>query len=271
MSEPNVTTTLQTLSRGLAMLEAIAAADGAATAKTLSRALGLQKSTCYHLLRTLQHEGFIVRLPHGTYAVGGRGARLGRAVVQRTGPDPAVLSAMLARLQHVTRETVYISGWRHGIIALQEWIPGPRMLSVGNLDIGYTGNLHARASCKAILAHLPPSEAEAMLPGGRYESLTANTICTWPEYASELMRVKKQGYAVDDEEFEAGVMCISSAFFGADGTPAGAFTVAAPASRARTDMTFLSTRVRDTADRATAFLRLEATRLPISPGTADTA
>ncbi|WP_433207133.1 LuxR C-terminal-related transcriptional regulator [Nocardia sp. CA-107356] len=75
---------LLTLRRGLALLDAVAERNGSVTAKSLARSLGLQQRTCYHLLRTLRREGYLVRLPNGEFDIGPR-----RAFVNRLRSTPA--------------------------------------------------------------------------------------------------------------------------------------------------------------------------------------
>ncbi|WP_406631393.1 helix-turn-helix domain-containing protein [Amycolatopsis sp. WGS_07] len=88
MNEPR-STLLHTLERGLQVLEAVAAADGTATAKVLSRQLGIKIGTCYHLLRTLVASGHVVRLSGGRYDVGPKAASLSRHLQRRSGPSPS--------------------------------------------------------------------------------------------------------------------------------------------------------------------------------------
>src|SRR5689334_1241192 len=83
-------TVLQTLARGLGVLEAVAERNGTATPKSLARQLGIKQSTCYHLLRTLRAEGYVVRLPGGHFDIGPRGSTLGKHLTARTGPAPEV-------------------------------------------------------------------------------------------------------------------------------------------------------------------------------------
>ncbi|MFE5704593.1 IclR family transcriptional regulator [Rhodococcus koreensis] len=265
MTEPQSGgTTLRTLTRGLEVLETIAAADGTMTAKAIARTLDLNLGTCYHILKTLQQDEFVIRLRNGAYVVGARAARLSKTVNLHTRPEPA-LSALLVGLNQKTRETVYISGWYHGVVTLQEWIAGSHILSVGNLDVGYSGNLHTRASCKAILAHLPPARVEAMLPPESFVPVTPNSITDFDTFAQELVTVKKNGFAVDNEEFEIGVSCIAAPFFDEDRNPVGAFAVSAPTTRFAKEMHVLAIHVRDAADRATGYLRTEATGATVTP------
>ncbi len=51
--------------RALRVLELVAAADAPITAKVVARRAGYKLSTTYHLLNTLAHEGYLVRVGHG--------------------------------------------------------------------------------------------------------------------------------------------------------------------------------------------------------------
>ncbi|WP_131735656.1 IclR family transcriptional regulator [Actinomadura roseirufa] len=248
-------TILHTLERGLQVLEAVAAADGTATAKVLGRRLGIKIGTCYHLLRTMVASGHLVRLPGGRYDVGPRAASLGRLLQSRSGPSPE-LAVILTRLHNKTRETSYISGWYHGTLILQQYLSGLHTLSVGNLEVGYAAQMHARASCKAVLAFLPEEQVAAMFKGVPLDAVTPKTITDFDELTVELARVRRQGYAVDDEEFSPGVCCVSAPYFGAEGcAPAGAFTVSVPTTRFAERRAWLTTEVREAAAMASGLMR----------------
>jgi IclR family acetate operon transcriptional repressor len=261
--EENVLTTLV---RGLELLQAVAESDGQATAKSLSRRHNLTPGRCYHLLRTLRIHGYVVRLPGGRFDIGPRGASLGRQLRSRSEPPPE-LFAVLTRLHAKTRETSYISGWRNGAITLLQFIPGEQALSVRGLDVGYTGDLHARASCKSVLAHLPTDQVEVMFRGVRLRRLTTRTVCDTEKLMAELQNIRRQGYALDLEEFSEGICCVSAPFLDADGTPAGSFTVALPAARFQRSQRDMVAAVREAGAIATNLLRtgMSGPEIPTSP------
>ncbi|WP_409464338.1 IclR family transcriptional regulator [Amycolatopsis sp. GA6-003] len=248
------TTVLHTLERGLQVLEAVAAADGSATAKVLSRQLGIKIGTCYHLLRTLVAGGYLLRLPGGRYDVGPRAASLSRHLQRRSGPSPE-LALILTRLHNKTQETSYVAGWHHGTLTLQHFLSGLHTLNVGNLDVGYTGSMHARASCKAVLAFLPEEQVAAMFDGVPMEPVTPNTITDYEALAADLAAIRRRGYALDLEEFSAGVCCVAAPFFGEGGVPAGAFTVSVPQPRFVERQAWLVKEVREAAVMASGLLR----------------
>ncbi|MDV8071470.1 IclR family transcriptional regulator [Rhodococcus sp. IEGM 1366] len=260
--EPSEATVLQTLLRGLEVFEAIAERNGTATAKSLARQLGLKQSTCYHLLRTLRAGDYIVRLPGGQFDIGPHGAALAKNVSARTGPAPDI-SAILTRLHNKTRETAYVCGWFHGTILRQQVLSGLHALTVKNLDVGYVGNLHARASCQAVLAYLPESQVRTMFSGVELTPLTPNTISNYEALVIELAAVRRRGYALDLEAFEPDICCVAAPFFDAAGAPAGSFTVSVPVSRFGQIRNTLATEVREAGVLATNLLRTG--RLTLEP------
>jgi DNA-binding IclR family transcriptional regulator len=243
-------TVLLTLQRGLSVLEAVAASNGNSTAKAISRQLGLNLSTTYHLLRTLRACGYVVRLPGGVFDVGPSSAALSRRLQLRSGPPPEI-SALLARLHNKTQDSTYICGWFQGAITLQQFIEGVRTLSVQTLEAGYTGHMHARASCKAILAYLPEEQVEMMFSGVDLPAITAHTVVDYDGLVCSLAQIRRQGYALDLEEFADDVCCVSAPFFDPTGFPVGSFTVSVPASRFRTMRDKLIADTRDVAVTAT--------------------
>lgn len=252
---------LQTLVRGLEVLQAVADMSGEATAKTVSRQLNLTLGRCYHILRTLKAAGYIVRLPGGRVDIGPRGASLGRQMHARFEPPPE-LFAVLSRLNSRTQESSYVSGWHHGVLTLLQFISGEQALSVRGLDVGYTGDMHARASCKAVLAHLSREQIDIMFRGVELRRLTTHTHRDADSLMVELGNIRRQGYALDWEEFSDGICCASAPYFDHDSAPVGSYTVSAPVTRFRGSQRDLVAAVQEAAAIATNLLRTHRLTVP---------
>ncbi|GIH59398.1 IclR family transcriptional regulator [Microbispora siamensis] len=222
--------TLSTLARGLAVFALVAEHGGELTARDISERAGLSLGTTYHLLRTLIADDYLIRRPGGRYDVGTRAAVLSWHVQRRAGPEPE-LSIILKGLHSRTKETAYVSGWRRGELTLLHYLAGPQAITVGRLEVGFRQSLHARASAKAVLAHLPKEHCAEIVDRLPFEPLTPNTITDPEAFHVELGRVRRLGYALDDEEFARGIKCVAAVFSGRDGLPAGAFTISVPAER----------------------------------------
>ena len=69
---------------------------------------------------------------------------------------------------------------------------------------------------KIFLADLPSEKIDAILPK-KLEEYTPNTITKKADLIQELIQVKTQGYAMDNEEFERGLLCIALPVYNQEG------------------------------------------------------
>lgn len=219
-------TVLLTLARGLAVLEFVASADRPSI-KEVGARLGLNPTTVYHLVNTLQDHDYIRKDSDGRLRIGASVVPLQDAFVRGNDLSQAARDAV-QRLSSVTGETAYFAEWRGGTLVLQAVIEGVRPVRVGGLMVGTSGDEHARASGKAVLAYLPPEELEAYLNSHTLNPRTPNTITDPGALARELAKVGRLGYAIDLEEFVEGVCCVAAPYLKANGLPGGAVSVSVP-------------------------------------------
>lgn len=244
---------LLTLNRGLQVLERVAIERGRATAKSLVADLEINLGTCYQILRTLQHAGYVHRLPGGRYVLGTRVGYLSDRYDSAVAPSPQLLD-ILHDLHQALGETVYITLRRNADLPIVGLLEGTNMLRVGSLTVGYSGHPHIRASAKAYLAHIPPASVNGFFDARTFEALTPHTITSWDALLDELDATRRRGYGVDREEFTAGVSCIGAAILGADAQPHGAYGTSLPASRFAKEETAIAEHVLQAAERASRAL-----------------
>ena len=102
-----------------------------------------------------------------------------------------------------------------------------------HLQPGSRVPLHCSASGKLFLAWMPPAQRTRLLAHLHYHRYTPNTLTTRARLEAELARVKPQGYALDNEEYLTGLVCVAVPVFD-NGTRArvrGSIAIQAPASR----------------------------------------
>lgn len=92
-------------------------------------------------------------------------------------------------------------------------------------DVGAPLPLHATAAGKALLAHLPPEEAAAVLDRTGLPARTPHTHTDRAALVKELAAIRDAGYATDYEEADASICSIAAPVLDADGTPVGAVSV----------------------------------------------
>ncbi len=200
----------------------------------LCHELKLPRPTAHRLLSMLEQRGYIEHDPvTHLYRPGQTIARLATRssllmLVQNA--EPA-----LVRLREETRETVNLGAVQGGRIVYAATLDGdlmPRM----SVTVGQDVPAHAAAIGKAILAALPDAERSRFLGREPYPRYTRRTITARSSLDAELSAIAEHGYALDNEEVDAGAVCVAAAVRGSENRPIGAISVSASAARFQPDM-----------------------------------
>jgi IclR family acetate operon transcriptional repressor len=155
-------TTLQTVERALTFLEAVAQARRPPRLKEVAQSLGINVTTSYHLLNTLQVAGYLTRDSDGALRVGGRAAILYQGLVRNFALGRELMP-VIAELSGSTGETAYVAALYHDKVIIQGLVEGDQAVRVTGLYVGFSGSEHIRASGKAVLAHLADQQRNAAL------------------------------------------------------------------------------------------------------------
>jgi DNA-binding IclR family transcriptional regulator len=252
-NSPSTSGLLLTLNRGIQVLEEVANQQGRATAKALAGTLDINLGTCYQLLRTLQANGYVHRLPGGRYGLGSRVGFLADHYQATTAPPPELID-ILHELLAAVEETVYVSIRRGRRVEVAAVLEGTRALRVGNLNVGYGEHPHIRASVKAFLAHSRSDTVNELLDDVTFEARTPKTITDRARLDAELHATRLRGYGVDDEEFTEGVSCIGTVILDGSGEPMGSYATSFPAGRLATDGEAIAKHVMAAAEKASRAL-----------------
>ena len=222
---------LGTLDKGLHVLEVLAQVDtgGGFTLTELSRLIDMHPTTLFRMLATLQSRGFIARDRHtDRYRIGMRVLALA-ATVLRDLDIRQVARPTLEALCKSTRELVHLTVLDEGEVVTVERVDANQPLSLRN-EIGSRRPAYCTASGKAILAYLPPDEAEAIMARGM-PMVTPRTLTTPEALRQQMIEIRRRAFAWDDEERIEGVRCVAAPVFGMEGRIVGAVSLAAPALR----------------------------------------
>ena len=99
------------------------------------------------------------------------------------------------------------------------------------LSPGKPFELHCSAPGKAIMAYLPNTVRDYYLAQMEFTRYNARTITTPEAYMEELEKVRRQGYAMDNEEELSGVVCVGTPIFNYTSYPCGAIWISGPKDR----------------------------------------
>jgi IclR family acetate operon transcriptional repressor len=221
MSNPSGT---QAVDRAALLLSEVVQADDPITFPALTAVSGLAKSTTSRLLLALERNHLVRRDDHGRFLPG----ELFVSFAWRGGEATslaAIAQPFLDRLGQATGETINLGvavGHRVDHIAQVDCA----YLIGGTNWVGHTVPLHASGLGKVLLAH-----GAATLPPGELVRCTEKTITDEASLRAELAAVRARGYAVTDEELEAGLIAFAAPVFRYDAAVVAALSVSAPTSR----------------------------------------
>lgn len=196
----------------------------------ISRILRLHKSSVSRIVSSLASEGFLEK-SHSTskYRLGLKLIGLAHLVLKgcdlRDHARP-----LMDELAKRSGEIVHLSVLdKNDIVYLEKQGEG-QGLTVGS-RIGGRNPAHASAMGKVLLAGKSKEELLKTLSAGSLVKCTPNTITHLANLLKELEKVRKKGYATDDEESFLGIRCVAAPVCDSEGRVVAAVSVTAPKER----------------------------------------
>jgi IclR family transcriptional regulator, acetate operon repressor len=196
-------TLIASVQRALHLVDEIGEADRPVTAKSLARRTGLALPTTYHLLRTLVHEGYVLKVDGG-YVLGDRVAVLSEK--SRGLACSARFRPVLRGLHDELRAAAYLSVLDDGEVVLVDVVDSPGAPRA-DLWVGFHAAAHATALGKAVLSTLDEESRRNYLSAHDLPDLTSRTV-TDPRV---LMRQLEEPvpYALGREGYAVGTACVA--------------------------------------------------------------
>ena len=224
---------IQSLDRGLAILEAVAASPHPVPLKQLTDLIGIDRSSVFRLVNTLRQRRFLAN-PKGSrdYVLGPTSWRLslryGRnALGMFFHHQLEELTATLGETSHFTiREGVEV-------FFVDHQIPTGQVVSVAG-QTGQFAPLHCTAHGKALLADCDLSALRDLLGSGRLPVHTRTTVRSVTALARACAEVRAVGFAFDDGEYIAEVRCVAAPIRDPEGDIVASVGISSPVSRLQT-------------------------------------
>ncbi len=245
MSEKESKNSIQVIQRMMRLLDVLAESPDAVSLKHLSGRAGLHPSTAHRILTALVRDRMVERVDQGTYRLGMRLLELGNLVKSRISVREHALPFM-RELHAATGEAVNLSVRRDDeIVYIERTSSGRSLMRVVNI-IGARAPLHITAVGKLFLLEDGADGVRIYAERTGLPAFTKNTIHALPALEKELDRVRRQGYAIDNEEAELGVRCIGAGIRDDTGGLVAGLSVSSPAERMKPAW---SAMVKDTAEK----------------------
>jgi DNA-binding IclR family transcriptional regulator len=197
--------------RTLRILRFLASQPGPVPADRIAQAVGMPRSSVYHLLNAMIAEGFVVHVgDERGYGLGLAAFEVGTGFARQE-PLQRVARRPLAELSTQIRQTAHLAVM-HGrdvMYVIEQRYPGRRMLVT---DVGVRLPAHLTASGRAILASLPKSQLRALFPdSASFVNRTGAGPRSLTALHEVLARTRDRGYAVEDGEVSPDLASVAVA------------------------------------------------------------
>ncbi len=217
------------LHKTLDVLETIREAREGLGLADLARAVGLPKPTAYRIVATLEARGYLARNQAGLYQMTRRLFEL-----ERKESDEQLLAIVaqpvMERLLESCKETLNLGILDAGEVVVISTIESPQAIRMSS-KIGNRRYLHSTALGKILLSGLSDKEVMRLIRLKKLPRFTPNTLVTKHAVLAEVLQVRKQGWAMDNEENEPGGRCIGAPITGPGGRVVAALSISAPIFR----------------------------------------
>ena len=224
---------VQSISRALSLLDAVANIGRGAPLSDLAKTVGLPASTAHRLLSSLEGEGFVRQdRERGLWFVGVKAFAIGTAFLQSR-DFVAISRPVMHDLMERSGESVNL-GVRDNLemVFLAQVECGAVMRALARP--GGRAPMHCSGLGKAMLAALPDSEIEMLLGQLDLLRFTEKTLTERDAVIRDIAAARARGFAVDDEEFALGLRCVASILHDETGEPLAAVSLSGPSARVTT-------------------------------------
>jgi IclR family pca regulon transcriptional regulator len=225
---PRKSEPLQSLVRGIAVIQVFSHDHPALTLSEVARLTGMSRATARRILHTLEDLGH-VRADGRHFSLTPRVLSLGWAYLSSLNLAE-IAQPLMEELVEKTRESCSASTLDLPDIVYVARVPTRRIMTI-TIGVGTRLPAHATSMGRVLLADLPEEELEAFLAETRLEAYTDRTLTEPEELRRLLASVREQGWALTDEELEIGLRSIAAPLRDANGRAIAALNVSAATSR----------------------------------------
>jgi IclR family acetate operon transcriptional repressor len=194
--------------RLFALLEVIASKDQFFSLQGLAEETGLPKPTLHRMLQQLEGAGLLERSVDGRHY--GTGVRL-RRLAENLLLNDILHGARHAVLRHLVEEvgeSCNLTALAGSEVVYLDRVETPAPLRF-YLHPGSRVPVHCSASGKVFLAEMTPTQRQRLLAHAPLEAYTPKTLTHMDQLEKEIRQIKRQGFALDNEEFLPGLMCVA--------------------------------------------------------------
>ncbi len=225
---------IQAVSHALDLLEQFHGDIDELGVTELSKRLKLHKNNVFRLLATLESRGYIEQnKATENYRLGLKALELGQTFIKQMGLLRQA-KPILEKMVEECNETSYVAIYKDNYIVYLDVVETNLTVRVVS-RVGSRLPAYCTAAGKVHMAFMTDEELEELLGKIKFEQITPTTVSSPEAMREELAKVREQGYAMDDEELDLGVRCISAPIRDYTRRIVGAISISGPTMRVGDD------------------------------------
>jgi IclR family transcriptional regulator, KDG regulon repressor len=200
---------LNSIDKSLQIVELLSKYPSGLRLSELATKSGFPKSTIHHILSTFLPYEYIAKDSEAKkYSLGFRFLSISKSILDNM-DIRKIAHNHLFQLHEECTETVHLAILRNGKVVYIDKIDKPRGLSLTTY-VGFYTEPHAAAGGKVLLSELPMNKIREIYQRTSLKKYGKNTITRLDKLVNELKKIRKDGYAIDDEEYYEGVRCVAA-------------------------------------------------------------
>lgn len=220
---------VRVIDRVFDLLELLASAGSPKSLSDISRETGMSKSTVHRLLTSMSTRSYVEKTDEGKYFLGFKLMEIAGTHIDRL---ELVIEAK-PFLEQITRDldlTAHLGILDGSDVVYIEKMDGHSTLQQYT-QVGHRSPAFCSSIGKCILSGMSQKELSGVLDSYDLKAYTANSITDRHQLTEHLKQVRRQGWALDDEEYEINHRCIGATIFDYRGIPVAAISASGTVSQ----------------------------------------
>ncbi len=216
-------TTSTAVDRALSMIELVAESNRGLSNSDFSRRLKIPKSSASYILRVLEKRGYLDRDDSSKYRLGLKLMSLTGDAISHLDIREVAKPVMREFLKKSRLPEAYLAVLDNGRAVYVEKVESESSFIKMDIWVGHRLPVHTTSIGKVLVSELSEKEIIQILKLRGMEKKTKRSITSQKRFLVEIGKVKKYGFAVDNEENAEDVRCLAAPIYGADGRVLAAF------------------------------------------------
>lgn len=221
--------TVRVIDRVFDIIEQVAASSTPMSLSDIAKSTDMSKSTVHRLLTAMCARHYIEKNPDSTYSIGYKLMETVSLHINSlellTEAKPFLTSLM--RDLHLTAHMGILDGCDVIYLEKMDVYPNTRLYT----QVGFRSPAYCSSMGKCLLSCLSGEELDHTLHACDFKRYTPNTITDMQEFKRYLRVVRRQGWAMDNEEYQQGHRCIGAPVYDYRGTPVAAISASGSTSQ----------------------------------------